>query len=602
MNIFTPEKFDEQKVKGTVRIFLGTLILFFILFFMRLVYLQVIIGQELESLSENNRLRNVVLDSYRGKILDRHGIVIGDIKPAFKLMVIAEDTKDLSKELRQLSEMMHLNEEKLRETIRKHPRYLPVMLQRNLKREEVARFEEHKLDFPGFYISFETIRHYPFGHMLAHTIGYIGEINQKEITSKKYPGRRKGDSIGKSGIEKVYEQDLFGTKGEKTVEVDSAGREISMIRLTPPQFGKVLTLTIDMDLQKTAEEALGKESGSVVALNPQNGDILAFVSHPDFDPNNFSSGISSKTWRRLSSSKEHPLTNRSIQGVYPPGSIYKIIVAAAGLEEGTLEPEKKIFCNGRFKLGRRTYRCWKKVGHGKVDFIHGFMRSCDVYYYKQGMHLGIDTIARYANMFGLGKRTGINLPHEERGLIPTKAWKERVKKEKWIQGETISASIGQGFDLVTPLQVAVATAVIANGGYRVTPRIAMKEEIKREKLPLQESTIQWIREAMRNTVMTPGGTAYRARIKGITMGGKTGTAQVVALGDDKERDRKLNEIPYHLRDHAWFTSFAPVEDSRIVVSVIVEHGGHGGSKAAPIARKIIKAHLTKLNLLQGKKE
>ncbi|MBF0274008.1 MAG: penicillin-binding protein 2 [Nitrospinae bacterium] len=598
MDIFRQGNFNEDKVKFTVTFFIVLISISFMLFFVRLFYLQVIIGQELKEKSENNRLRNVTLDSYRGKIIDRNGKVIANNKSAFNLMVILEDTEDLKKEFTILSSLLDVDYNDLRKRIKGKPRYLPILLKRNLLRKEVARFEEHKIDMPGVYISFETLRNYPHLDSLSHLVGYIGEVNPKELNSNAFKDRTKGDQIGKSGVERVYEKSLFGSKGEKIIEVDSAGRELSIMKLMPSKSGKTLKLSIDMDLQKIAENAMKGKQGAVVAMNPKNGEILTFLSMPNYNPNKFSGGISSKEWNTLLNMKSHPLNNRVIQGLYPPGSVYKIVVGAAILEEKILDPNQKVYCNGKFTLGRRTYRCWKKTGHGYVDFQTALKRSCDVYFYKNGYSLGIDKIAEYANLFGFGRKSGINFPHEESGLIPTQKWKKRVKKEPWIGGETISASIGQGFNLVTPLQVAVATSVIANGGYRVTPKIVLNEPTKKARIKLKKGNLNLIVEAMRQVVMEPGGTGGRARVEGIQVAGKTGTAQVVGMKENEEQ-KDLEEIIYTHRDHAWFTSFAPVNDPEIVVSVIVEHGGHGGSTAAPVAQEIIEAFINKRKKASG---
>ena len=592
MDFYRQENYNEDRVKNTVLFFVVLVSISFCLLFARLFYLQVVIGEKLKKQSEDNRLRDVTLDAYRGKIVDRNGVIIADIKSAYKLMVIIEDTSDLHGELGFLANLLDIKLETLKKRIKGKARYLPILLKRNLSRADVAKIEEHKIDIPGFYISFETQRNYPNQDSLSHVIGYIGEINTRDLNAGTYPDRLKGDSIGKAGVERLYENELFGAKGKKTIEVDSAGRELSIIKLVPPASGTTLSLTIDLDLQKVAEEAMKGKRGAVVAMNPTNGEVLAFLSYPDYNPNDFSAGISTKKWRELANAKTHPLNNRVIQGVYPPGSIHKIVVGAAGLEERTINPEQKVFCNGKFRLGNRTYRCWKKTGHGNVNFHEAIKMSCDVYFYKQGLALGIDKIAYYAKLFGLGSKTGINLPHEERGLVPSIAWKKRARKQNWIAGETISAAIGQGYNLVTPLQIAVMTSVVANGGYRVTPKLLLDEPTKKEKIDIKSETFEQIAEGLRQVVMVSRGTARRARVKGIQVAGKTGTAQVVGMKEDED-PKDVEEVKYLHRDHAWFTSYAPFNAPEIVVTVIVEHGGHGGSTAAPIAQKVIQTYMDK---------
>jgi penicillin-binding protein 2 len=368
---------------------------------------------------------------------------------------------------------------------------------------------------------------------------------------------------------------------------------------------------MDLDLQRVAEEAFASADpekpdymGALIALDPRNGDVLALVSKPSFDPNAFAGGIDSAAWTALQTDPWKPLNNRAISGLYPPGSTYKVIVAAAGLGEDLVDPEETVFCPGHYRLGRRVYRCWKRGGHGDVNLRESLKQSCDVYYYQLGIALGIDTIAKYANAFGLGRKTGIDLQGEEAGLIPTMEWKERARKEKWIKGETVSAAIGQGYNLVSPLQLAVMYSAIANGGTLYVPRLIRRYETWEGRLvaevPVKESgqvglskeLIDKVREGLEAVVMEPHGTGGRARVKGVRVAGKSGTTQVVSL--DRVKDMEEDEIPIRWRDHAIFASFAPVEDPQIVVAVLVEHaGGGGGRVAAPIAQRVLAAYFEK---------
>ncbi len=398
---------------------------------------------------------------------------------------------------------------------------------------------------------------------------------------------------------------LRGKKGFKQVEVDVSGRELSVLKKLPPVGGDILTLTLDVRLQQKAEEALQGEpgepfKGALVAVKVKTGEILAMVSRPSFDPNLFAAGISRKHWNELIHDKFHPLQNRTISGQYPPGSIHKIIVALAALEEKVIDTQSIIYCPGHFRLGKGRYRCWKKGGHGKVNLHDALVQSCDVYFYTLGYRLGVDKIAQYAEMLGMGKETGIALRGEKHGLVPTTTWKKKARGETWLPGETISASIGQGFNLVTPLQQAMLMSVIANKGIVLKPHLVKKIETPTGKLikefppqvtsstEFSPESIQAVLEALRGVVNEANGTGQRSRLQNIQVSGKTGTAQLVRMkSDDAEPEE---EIPYQFRDHAWFSAFAPYDDPEIAIAVLVEHGGHGGATAAPIAQKVLKSY------------
>jgi penicillin-binding protein 2 len=422
----------------------------------------------------------------------------------------------------------------------------------------------------------------------------------------KDPAYRQGDFVGKNGLENIYESLLRGKKGYKEVEVDVSGRELKTLRKLSPESGNNLILTLDVKIQEELEKLMTETAeqnmnGSVVVMKVQTGEIIAITSKPSFDPNKFAAGISPKNWRDLVTDEWHPLQNRSIHGQYPPGSTYKIVTAIAGLGEGVIKPDTSIFCPGHFKLGRGRYRCWKKSGHGFMNLHDALVQSCDVYFYTIGHRLGIDTIAKYAKRFGLGRSTRLGLSREKKGLVPTTQWKLLNKKEPWLLGETISASIGQGFNLVTPIQQVIMMAAVANRGILLKPYLVKRIEgpegqLRQEFFPeiigqigVDPDHLEQVRMALRDVVNGARGTGKKSRLKNIIVSGKTGTAQVVRMKSDEELE-KGEAIPVKYRDHAWFVAFAPYEKPVLAVAIIVEHGGHGGATAGPIAGKIFKKY------------
>lgn len=597
----------SENVRKKVKFFVVLVVFSFLCLWMRVWYLQILQGQAFKGLSENNRIRQISLSAYRGIIKDRKGETLVNIRPSFNLYITPEDIQDLPATLELLSEIIGFEEESLRRDIKEARSFMDVLIKRDIGREEVAYVEENKMRLPGIRIKVEPLRSYEKNDFASHVLGYLGEISKGKLESLEdsSPYYRQGDLIGKGGLEKVYEAVLRGEKGYKEVEVDVSGRELRTIRKLPPKSGQGLILTIDSKIQEVAEQLMtgtedAPKGGSAVVMKVKTGEILAIVSEPSFDANLFAAGISREDWHALTTHARHPMQNRAIDGQYPPGSTYKMITAIAALEEKLITPESTIYCPGHFRLGRGLYRCWKKTGHGAVDLHKAIVESCDVYFYTLGYRLGIDRLARYAKDLGLGNYTGIGLKGEKPGLIPTSLWKERVRKEAWLGGETISASIGQGYNLVTPLQQAVMTSVLANGGMVLKPFLVKAIEdsdgnILKEFYPqivrkanVSAESFQLIRDAMMGVVNEPHGTGYLARLQNIKVSGKTGTAQVVSMkGEDELEDE---QVPYQFRDHAWFVAFAPFENPEIAVSVIVEHGGHGGSSAAPVAKKIISTY------------
>jgi len=604
LNGHEPAEFKE-KIKIVVVIFLFAVSVLIV----RLGYLQIIKGEEFKKKSENNSVRFRLIKPLRGLVMDRNGIVLVDNKPSFDVLFIPNRNKanDLSVEkLKKLYESKSMIFPFDPSLLKNAKPYLPVKLDKNVSMEKIALVETNALNLPGIYVDVSPIRLYLDGEVLAPVIGYTGEISKEEMlkSNDKYAY---GDISGKHGLERFFDEYVRGRRGAELVEVNVYGREIKNLGRIDPASGYNILLTLDADLQKVAWEAIEGKAGSVVAMDPRDGSILAMVSSPSFDPNLFNEGISSDLWSQLQSNPFAPLSNKAISGQYPPGSTYKLIVAAAALEEGIITPDTKVFCNGSFTLGNRTYRCWKKGGHGHVDLHKAIVGSCDVYFYTVGKMLGVDKIAEYAKRFGLGELTGIDLPNEKKGLVPTKDWKLKKKKEVWQMGETISIAIGQGFNLVTTLQLANAFGTFANGGTLWRPYLVKQIQttdgkvykeffpVKRGDLNLKPETIEILSDALRGVVNEPGGTGQNAKLSGVEVCGKTGTSQVLGLPEN-EKARRRRVISAFYKDHALFACYAPSRNSEIVVAVILENAGGGGAVAAPVARKILSAYF------EGKKK
>ncbi len=575
----------------------------FALLFFRLIYLQVIKGEEYRLLSEKNAVRLKSIKSSRGLILDRNKKLIVDNRPSFNLKIVLEDAEEVKKTIEKLAQLIQVPFFELMDTIAQAGKgtfYKPIMLRRDISRDQLAIVEAHKFDLPGIHVDIEPTRHYIYKKTASHLLGYLGQINAKELKSGRYPNVRTGDSIGRYGIEKTFEKYLQGKRGGRQVEVDANGRIIKILRTIEPIAGLDLNLTLDLDLQKTAEKLLEDKDGAVVAIDPDNGDILVMASSPNFDQNDFIGGISHKKWNVLMSNPGKPMINKAIQAEYPPASTYKIITSFAALEEKHIDINTTTYCPGFFRYGNRTYKCWKKYGHGEMNITDGLTQSCDVFYYQAGEKVGVDALAQYAMGCGLGKKTGIMLEHEKRGLIPTSAWKKKRYNESWQGGETLSIAIGQGYNLVTPLQMAVLIAAVGNGGTLYRPRIVKTIEnstgniVKRIEpeitggLPASKETLDIVRNALLQVVQGKRGTARGIRLKNVEIAGKTGTAQVFSVKKGEKIDFK--NLEYSLRDHAWFVCYAPAQNPVIALSVMIEHGEHGSSTAAPIAGALIEQY------------
>jgi len=578
----------------------------------RFFYLQVVQGEDFRRLSKNNCIRLKSVEASRGLIFDRNGVLLVDNRPSFDLSIVLKDAAPLARTLDTLSAFTQIPLADLQSKIdadKVGSKYTPIQLKKGITRDQLAVVEAHSFDLPGVLVTVEPRRNYIYSKSAAHLLGYLGEINSDELELGKYPGVRGGDSIGRYGAEKVFEHYLRGQRGGRQVEVDATGRLVRVINTVDSVPGKDVFLTIDNTLQQAAETMLEGRAGAVVAIDPSNGDVLVMASSPSFDQNDFIGGISSKKWKELLADENRPMSNKTIQGEYPPASTYKIITALAGLEEGVIDLNTRNYCSGQYQFGNRAYRCWKRWGHGQVNLLTAMEESCDVYFYKVGESLGVDALAQYARGCGLGKPSGIELENERSGLIPTSAWKKRRYGVPWQPGETMSIAIGQGFNLVTPLQMAVLTAAIGNGGTLYRPRILKAVqttdnqpiEVKNPEitggLPAGRETLKIIQKGLLDVVQGDRGTARSIRIKGVEIAGKTGTAQVFSM---KKKDRERDEpLDYNLRDHAWFICYAPAENPVIAISVIIEHGEHGSTTAAPVAGNLVRAYLEQKGVIQA---
>ncbi|HSP96224.1 MAG TPA: penicillin-binding protein 2 [Candidatus Dormibacteraeota bacterium] len=564
----------------------------------RLWSLQVLRGEEMAVLSENNRIRLRRDPAARGRVVDRNGAVVIDSQASFDAVLVPEDARDLPSVVETLAPFLGQSSAETQAVLDRaagRPAFQEVTIKRNLTYDEVAAIETHQVELAGVSLRVTPARVYPNGPTLAHVLGYVGEVTQGEV--ERNPGFRPGDVVGKAGLEKTWESDLRGIEGGQQIEVDALGRELRVLDEAEAVPGHTLVLSVDLALQQAAEQALGENAGAVVALDPRNGDVLAMVSEPSFDPNAFTGGIKPELWRELTTHPRHPLNARATQGQYPPGSTFKIIVATAALEEGIVNPFTRLTCPGYLNFGNHTFRCWRKGGHGSVNVHDALVGSCDVFFYQAGARLGIDTLARYAREFGLGAPTGIEIGNERSGLMPDSAWKKKRFQQPWQKGETLSVAIGQGAVTATPLQMAEAVATIATG-VRYQPRLVQRVEaidgsLVREipprmaaKLEVRDTVLKQVQEALVDVV--DHGTGKNAKLPNIMVGGKTGTSQVVTIGSTR---LKAAQMKWNQRDHAWFVAFAPAEEPTIAIATLVEHAdGGGGAIAAPIAKEVLKAY------------
>jgi penicillin-binding protein 2 len=581
----------------------------FVVLLLRLWFLQIIRGESYRNLSENNRIRLEDIPPTRGIIYDRHGRILVDNRPAFKLALVPADVGDVKLTLGKLGRILKVEEPQLEEKVKSAPRgapFRPILLSRDMNRDQVAAVETHRFNLPGVMVQIEPRRSYEMPSFAAHLIGYLGEIEEAQLKERRQQGYKLGDYLGKYGVEMEWEADLKGLRGGRQIEADAAGRQLSVLREVAPQPGHNLILTLDTQIQLRAENALKGKAGAIIAMDPTTGDILAMASSPAFDQNQFVRGFTPSEWQAIVDNPLHPLENKAIQGQYPLGSTFKPVVATAALAEGFVDPQTTFSCSGEYQLGNQVYRCWKKRGHGQIALYQAVVQSCDVYFYQLGQRLGIDVMAAYAQRYRLGSRTLVRLNNEAGGLVPTAQWKMRRFGVPWQKGEDLVTAIGQGFLLATPIQMAVLYAAIANGGKFLRPRVVLRVEdpdggvvknVSPEilgKLNLSPDTISFLQNALEGAVNEPNGTGraaqMRGRLRGIKVAGKTGTAQVVRAPEDEEEEQDESQISYEYRDHAWFVAYAPTEAAEIVVVVLVEHGGHGGSAAAPLAREVMEEY------------
>jgi penicillin-binding protein 2 len=571
----------------------------FSVFISRLWHLQILDGENLHSLSDNNRLRLIRTPPLRGVMYDRRGNLLVDNRPSYDVVLVPEDTPDVQKTVEALTKYIAAGENfsgRIARRDLRRPSYEGILLAKDVSWPTIASVETHQLDIPGVGIEISTRRYYPPNGFAEHLLGYVGEVSPREL--EQFSSYRMGDLIGKFGIEKRWEDILRGQGGGQQIEVDATGRRLRVLGAVEATAGQSLVLTIDQDLQRKAEDLLSGREGAIVVLDVHNGDVLAMANRPIFDPNIFARGITPDEWRSLTKDPLHPLSNRAIQGQYPPGSTFKVIMAAAALEKKIISPSTRFFCSGGLPFGNHIFHCWKKGGHGSVDLRQAIAQSCDVYFYQVGQRLGINAIAEYARRFGLGAPLGVTLDHEAGGVIPDPEWKKARLGAPWFAGETLSVVIGQGYVTATPLQMASVAAAVANGGSVYRPHL-VKRILGDEGEPLREykpemvqqagvspSSLQLVREGMRDVVNSQTGTGKKASLPEILVAGKTGTSQVIAGTKGKGK-----ALPRQYRDHAWFIAFAPADAPEVAVACLLEHAGEGGgAAAAPLVKEVLATY------------
>lgn len=580
-------RFGETRFKVLKTI----LICLFAVIVLRLWDLQVIKGDYMRKLSEQNRVRIQRVYAPRGMILDRKGRVLAETRPSFNLYIIPEDIVDFDQTVGGLSKLIGIEREEIVSRLsaaRGMPSSFPVKIKSDLSMDEVAKIEVNKFRIPGVIIQVEPKRYYPYGDMFAHVIGYVGEVSQEELNKEK--GYFPGCLIGKYGLEKEYEDYLRGVDGERRVEVDARGREVRVLETREPEPGNNLHLNLDLDVQKAIYEAIGQRAGASVVMDARSGAVLALVSKPGFDPNILVSGVSKDYWAKLVSDPRHPLQNRAIQGRYPPGSTFKLVVALSALHSGIANEKTNFLCRGGLSFGGRIFGCWRDRGHGLVDLHRAIVESCNVFFYNLGLKVGVDRIYEMASKLGLTEITGIDLPGEKKGFVPSSHWKLKVSGQKWYEGETLSVAIGQGQVWLTPIGLASLAQTIGNGGVFFRPRIVnrivspdgkvireFKPELSRQ-IKLDNGAFEVVKRAMWGVVNEPSGTAHGSKTNLVEICGKTGTAQTTSL----QRASK--------GDHAWFVAFAPYRSPELALSIIVEYGGKGSRAAATIAKLVAEEY------------
>jgi len=564
----------------------------FLILLLRLWYMQILEGDRYFSLSTTNRLRVRPVEAPRGFILDRHGEILVENRPTFDLYATPEDVTSPAEVTATLAQILGVPVAEIQARLaegRERP-YQPLLIRKDLEERMMVAVEERRLDLPGISLRVRPTRAYPSAGMAANLLGYVSEINQAQLAREEFRDFRPGENLGQAGVERRFDAFIRGVDGGEQVEVDARGRALRLVSRIEPRSGSNIYLTIDKRIQEAAEAAFAGKKGTVVAMNPTTGEILAMVSRPSYDPNLFAQRLTADEWQRIANDPTHPLQNRAFQAQYPPGSVFKLIVAIAGLESGVLTPETKFSCPGYFYLGNVRFDDWKKGGHGTLDLRSAIVNSCNVYFYQAGLKVGIEEMARVARAFGLGEPPGLGLGDEAAGHLPNPQPRRRGQPG-WSAGNTVVASIGQGLVVTSPMQLLSMVSAIANGGTIYRPWVVKKiaalsgevlDEYEPEpirQISIKPETLAFIRQAMLGVV--DEGTGARSRVPGIPIGGKTGTAQVVRKGEGKGHAE--------LKDHGWFVSFAPVDNPQIAVVVLVENGGFGGLVAAPVAKAVYEA-------------
>ncbi|MDI6854987.1 MAG: penicillin-binding protein 2 [Deltaproteobacteria bacterium] len=587
---------EEQEQARRTLWWLSLIVLgLFGILFLRLWYLQLVEGDVLCQRSEHNRIRLQDLPPWRGMIMDRNGEVLVSNRPSFDLVAVLEDVPDFNALAQTLAHLLNQDPQQLLSQLEnaQSSGFHQVRLKGDLDWQEMALVETFKAELPGVSIIITPKREYKHSGLACHLLGYLGEISDVQLKSGRFPNHKMGDYIGKRGIELAWEDYLRGQRGFRHIEVDAYGRELGQLnqRLSSP--GANLFLTLDLKLQQEAEACLADKTGAIVAVDPQNGKILALASSPGFSQEAFERGLSSEAWQELCSRKDHPLENRALKGQYPPGSTFKIVMAVAGLEEKVITPGTVIYCNGAMPFGNHVFRCWRKGGHGGMNLHSALVHSCDIYFYNVGRRLGIERIAKWSRRFGLGAPTGLKLDKEMPGLVASPAWKLSRFGWAWQEGDTVSVSIGQGYNLATPLQMAQVMAALANGGTIYEPQLVERVEspagellfqakpVVKSHLGADPKNIALVQKGLLGVVND--GTGRGARLPYLQAAGKTGTSQVVGLEKEKAKKKEY-------QNHAWFVAYAPFEEPRIAMAVLVEHGGGGGAVAAPLAKRLMSAY------------
>jgi len=590
---------NRQLIQQRLALFYIPVILVFLVLAARLWQLQILQGNEYALKAEQNRIRTIQVVAPRGTILDRYNHPLVENRPSFNILLYREAIKDDSGTTNFIIEKLGVRPEDLVARLRRNKSsglYQPIVIKEDVGIDDISVVEAHKRDRPEIQLGPEPRRLYRYGSLAAHVLGYVGEISEDELLSNAFPDSKTGDLVGKSGVERMYNACMTGQDGRRQVLVDSLGREMGLLEEIDSAVGGELWLTIDLELQTVAESLLAGKVGAILAMDPRNGEILAMASAPSFDPNNFSTRISEQDWNLLINDPNRPLQNRSIQNSYSPGSVFKLVMAEAALEEGLVGENTRVHCGGAAMFYNRLFHCHIKQGHGSLDLQTAITKSCNIFFYEMGRRMGISKIAQHAHALGLGERTGIDLPGERNGVLPSPEWKMQTRGSKWFAGETISVAIGQGAVSTTPLQVLRAVSAIAMDGKFVTPHVLLRAERAQEdpaqwpvsRVSLDPDSAQMIRQGMWSSVNN-WGTSHNAAIPGLDICGKTGTVQIISI----ENKKAVQRDPSLVEDHSWFTGFASRDNPEIAVVVFLEHGGRGGIAAAPLAKELFRTYFAR---------